>query len=253
MKRIKCKEKSAAQFHRIETTFNKLITQIKAESDSQKKIVEVCHIEKFLRLHEEEIEIEKLSEAPDFIIKVDGKLVGLEHQAIIDNSVMAYEGFFDNVLELAETDFQRDETIPNFLANVYFKADLKFRISEKGKYVDTIKSLVRHYLRTSQLLRNDLIDDIHTMPHSQKNLCANFGGWCQKFLTPDLILGAISQKEIKYETYVRNNGLEQWLLLVAGNIGNSSYVVREEFPVSITSKFNKIYLMEDFGFKLFEL
>lgn len=237
----------------LPSLIEKKVNELKKEKRNKKKILEVCHVGKFLALLGNNSIIEQLSERPDFIINIAGNSVGLEHQIIVDDSVKRYEGFFESVLSIAEAELQRENDLPDFLADCYLYSDIKFRSSNKTEFVKIVKMVVKHHLSTGSLLNNNLIEDISTMPHSQKSLTANFGFWWQKAITPELILAAITEKERKHASYVKNTGCAQWLLLVVGSLQDSSYEVQYEFPLVVSSQFSKVYLMEDFRARLFEI
>ena len=74
-------------------------------------------------------------------------------------------------------------------------------------------------------------------------------------ISPSIIKQAILKKEEKLEQYIRNCNSPIWLLLVTGNLKNSSYYIEDTQLLSffIHSKFDKIYLLEDFKGKLYRL
>jgi len=104
------------------------------EEDSNKnrqKILEICHVGKFLMFFENKLQIEKFLEEPDFIIANDNIRIGLEHQILIDIKSKETEGFFANLCELAERELRKDENLPNFLANIYTNPYFIGKINEK--------------------------------------------------------------------------------------------------------------------------
>ena len=63
-------------------------------------------------------------------------------------------------------------------------------------------------------------------------------------------------KETKRLSYIRNTGLkEQWLLIVIGSLSQSSYELDSIFDKNfkVESGFTRIFIMEDFKAKLFEI
>ena len=64
---------------------------------NRKKITELQHVGKFLLFFGNKIKIEKLSEQPDFILKKNQDIIGLEHQIIIDSVAEEKEGFYKNI------------------------------------------------------------------------------------------------------------------------------------------------------------
>lgn len=220
---------------------------------NRKKIIEVCHVGKFLMLLGTGERIEKLSEKPDFIISQNGDLIGLEHQIIIDQESKEREGFFENLFVIAESELQSGHDLPNFHANCYLKDNVSFRIAEKPQLIQEIKSVVTHFVLKQELLENSLIREMHSMPHTGKSVSPNFGAWWQKEVTRDVLLTAISRKELRLQDYMKNSGEKQWLLLVIGGLSNSSYELDKEINLELETGFNKVFLLEDFRARLFEL
>lgn len=220
---------------------------------NQKKIIEVCHVGKFLMLLGKSNSISRLTETPDFIVSADGELVGLEHQIVIDAETKEREGFIENIFSIAEDALASECELPNFLANCYLRADFSYRLSDKTRLIDEVKTVVRHYIKTKVLIDNSIIERIGMMGHSRKSINPNLGPWWQKSLTTDLLMSAILKKEKKLTEYLKKTSLKQWLLLVIGGINGSSYIVSENLEFTPESQFDKIYLLEDFSERLYEI
>jgi hypothetical protein len=148
---------------------------------------------------------------------------------------------------------KKDKTLPNFLANIYAQPYFNAKINEKQETVQKICYLVRTHLETGTIPENDIIECIFLMKHSTISLCGNLGAWWQKEITEDLITNAIKNKEKKIDEYKKNTNCEQWLLLVIGGVGASSFLMKDNLNLSIETRFDKIYVLEDFSTKLFEL
>jgi len=69
----------------------------------------------------------------------------------------------------------------------------------------------------------------------------------------DLLEQAIKKKEKKISSYRENSGNIQWLLIVIGSNGESSYNMNKTIEVDIKTEFDKVYVLEDFNNKLYEL
>jgi hypothetical protein len=228
----------------------------KLQSDNCKnkqKTLEVCHLGKLLLFLQNQYWIEKLFEEPDFIITNRSNRIGLEHQIIIDKEAKEKEGFFTNLCELAEKELQKDNSLPNFLANVYAHPSFNCKINDKRKIVNDICQLIRLQIRTGEVPENDIIDRIFSMKHSKISICANLGAWWQKEITGELIIDAIRKKETKINQYIRNTKSPQWLLLVIGSVGESSYRMGDKFSITVDTKFDKVFVLEDFYNRLFEI
>ena len=91
------------------------------------------------------------------------------------------------------------------------------------------------------------------MEHSQISLAPNLGGWIQKNITEELIRKAVSNKEKKISCYINNTSLPQWLLIVIGGVGESSFEIEKQFDISLETKFDKVYILEEFKMNLYQL
>lgn len=219
---------------------------------NQKKVIEVCHLGKFLMLAGLECNI-TVSEQPDFIVKIGSTSVGIEHQVIVDSKEREYEGFFESVFSKAEVELQADPSLPNFHADCQMQHHLRYQISDKAQFVNIVKTVISHYIKTNVLLRNKLIESISAMPHDRISLSPNFGAWWQKSVTPEIISSAVAQKDFKHDDYIKNTSLKQWLLLVIGGLNDSSYQIESDFEIELNTKFDKVFLLEDFRSRVFEL
>lgn len=91
------------------------------------------------------------------------------------------------------------------------------------------------------------------MPHSEISVTGRLGAWWQKILTTEVLKAAVCDKEKLHSKYKENINIKQWLLLVIGEIGASSYVVDPNVQYSIDTFFDKIYILEDHYNNLYEL
>jgi len=202
---------------------------------------------------ENNLKIEKLREEPDFVIADKQSRIGLEHLTVVEQQSKEKEGFIENLFLLAEKELRKDKDMPNFLANIYIHPCFSAKVKDKKWLIDEIYRLVKHFVLKKELIENEIIDKISTMKHSQINLSVNLGGWWQKEISEEIIQKAINKKEKKIEAYISNTNLPQWLLLVIGSIGESSYRFGNNFDPKIETKFEKVFLLEDFYNNLYEL
>lgn len=224
------------------------------QSDYQKQ-VEICQLGKLLAAYFPDFWIEEVREQPDFIISDGNKRVALEHQSILDIETKRTHGFFENLFHIAERDLQMDDSLPNFLVNCYLdKKNLSFKNSDKNRLIEIIKSTVTEFVLYGNVQENELIKRAIKMPHSQKNLCVNFGAYMVKDLDKETLTEFIDKKEKKLSSYKQNTDLKQWLLLVVSGVGEYSFDVDKPIlGLDIDSGFDKIYLMLDFENILYEL
>ena len=220
---------------------------------NHQKILELCHAAKFLSFFNNKYHIEKISEEPDFIISSANERIGLEHQILIESISKEKEGFCDNLFRLAEQILTEEKSTKNFLANIYINPFFDIKINEKQKSILEIVETVNIFAETGELIENELIERISIMPHSRISLCPNLGAWWQKNISPDLLIKAINKKERLIDNYVKKTNLNQWLLIVIGGLGESSYQLDNNFNLDVESKFDKIYILEDFNYQLYEI
>ncbi|MGC3947223.1 MAG: hypothetical protein QM762_22365 [Chryseolinea sp.] len=222
-------------------------------SDDKQKILELCQIGKLLCSYFDDFDIVKVSESPDFLISNGDVSIGLEHQLILDPETKAKEGFYDNIFSKVEHNLIKDETVPNFLINLIIKKDADLMINNKGAIINRVTEILREFVLIGLLSDNDFILSAHKMRHSRKSINANYGGHLQRSIDKELILEFLKKKEGKIESYKRNSGPNQWLVLVIGGLGESSYEVANAFELLLDTQFNKVLLYEDFSNRLFEL
>lgn len=225
----------------------------KSKKDDKQKILELCQIGKLLATYFNDFEITQVTEKPDFIISNGVTQFGIEHQMILDTKAKSEEGFYENICEKVEANLENDPSVPNVLVNLFLKDNLNFKINDKTDLIMRLTELVKNFVMTGELLENDIVDDAHKMKHTQKSVNPNFGAYWQRTITKDLILEHILKKESKVSVYRQNTRLPQWLVLVIGGLGQSSFEVNELLSIQLTTDFDKVFLFEDFDNNLYEL
>jgi hypothetical protein len=117
-----------------------------------------------------------------------------------------------------------------------------------------VKDIVSSSLLKNEIPENPIIDRIFQMPHSKKNLTVNFGAHTVQNLSENIVYDFIKKKEGKIEKYSNNTGLDQWLILLAGGVGEYSYDIIEGLNFELLdTKFKKVFLLADFDNKLYEI
>lgn len=225
----------------------------KSNNDNKQKILELCQIGKLLATYFNDFEITKIIEKPDFIISNGDIKFGLEHELILDTKAKSEEGFYKNICEKVEVNLENDSSIPDVLVNLFLKDNLSFKINKKNELITLLTELVKHFILTGELSENSIVKEAHKMRLTKKSVNPNFGAYWQKRITKDLIIEHILKKESKVSIYRHNTGLPQWLVLIIGSVGQSSFEVNELLSIELTTKFDKVFLFEDFDNKLYEL
>lgn len=231
---------------------NEHLESLTDDSNIEQKTLEICHAGKFL-LFFDDLKIDQVTEKPDFILFNGSYKIGLEHQIVVDSKSKEIEGFYSNIFSLAETELQEDAELPNFLADCFIYPYTNFKLKEKKYLIETIKSVVKEYILNDNFLENPVIERISKQPHSKKNIHANMGGWWQKDITVEAIESAIKKKDTKISSYKEKGVLTQWLLLVIGSSGESSFEMDENLKLEMKTEFDKVFILEDLKNRLHEL
>ena len=254
MKKLEPQLKNEKLSSCLGSKINHHLTDLDKHNQSEnQKILELCQVGKFLCSYFPEYEIAESREQPDFLITNGKKKVGLEHQSILVDEILKRTGFFKNIALLTEREFEKDEKMPNFLVNCYIGKDIEFSNKNKNDFLKTFKTVIKEFVLNDIFIENNLIDDIHKMPHTQKSVNINFGGYMVPELSKERLLEAIDKKEKKVKDYIVNTNSEQWLLLLIGGVGAHSYYLRQEMDINLDTNFKKIFLLEDFDNRLYEI
>ena len=227
----------------------------KTDKDYNKKSLEICHAGKFLMLLNSNYTIISVTEKPDFIISESTSSIGLEHCIIVDSKYKKKEGTARNLFEKAEVIYRQRFPDNKFLANIWIKgSEFVLKKAEYEIIIEDIVRVVNHYFTTKELLKNLIIDRISVSFHTNIAFMPNFGAWCQQYVSEDELRMTIRKKEKLLTPVDPESKLkEQWLLIVIGGVGHSSYRVREQFNLKVESQFDRIFLMEDFDCKIYQL
>jgi hypothetical protein len=225
----------------------------KTKKVDKQKILELCQIGKLLASYYSDFDIISVQEKPDFLISNGQQTIGLEHELILESKSKEKEGFYQNICDKVEASLNEDSDLPNFLVNLYLKENISLKILDKNSIIDKFSKIVKQIVLTGEMEENDYIESTLIMKHSGKSVNPNFGAYWQKSITENLILEFIAKKESKINFYRQNSVPMQWLVLVIGSNGQSSYEVNTLFNIHIQTKFDKVFLFEDFANKLYEL
>jgi len=117
-------------------------------------------------------------------------------------------------------------------------------------------TIIDNYVQNNDLPENDYIENLVLMPHSKLSFDCNLGAWWQRNLNLQKLNSVIIKKESKINNYRINSGIkEQWLLVVIGSLGESSYAIEsiEALKFTFETGFDKIFLLEDFQANLYEI
>ena len=247
----------------------KLISDFKKDSDGlgqiinpildnhnleQKEILEVCQIGKFIYKIDSEIKILQKPKPPnpDFIIEHQKLLIGLEHTQILTEDAKRYFKI-KTLIDYAEKIYSSKYPDENVHASISIKNDqLDYKQNEKSDIAKLIADLVYNLKSGNQINLPEFITEIRTTFHSQISFSYDEKNWQSKFLTKARLQQEIQKKEKKINGYKSGDLIltEFWLVLLIGSLNSVSYKLDDNENYETHSKFDRVYLMADFGAKI---
>jgi hypothetical protein len=219
-------------------------------------VLETCHMAKFICQLDDSIRLVRKFEKPDFIINCKDRIIGLEHQILVHGNSKSKEGSMNDLVKELQKEFKRLYPNKNLHLTIYLKPNLEFKKVDKPRILMKMIQIIDKFITYNQLPENDYIEDLFLQQHSILTFDCNLGAWWQKNLELQSLCDAIEKKEKKIDEYKINSGSnEQWLLIVIGSVGESSYTINspESFNNFIETRFDKVYLLEDFRANLYEI
>jgi hypothetical protein len=236
----------------------KLITQDHyTPSLSRKKLIELSHAGKFLALLDPSSKIVEMSDSPDFRIEIGGNFIGLELVRIFKEEnveeVQSRMKLFSDAGEIFRNNFPTIKVHAQF-----YLTDEPFKI-EKVQAASLKEEIVRYtynYLTGHpNNERPNFIENVYFQQSSETHFIYNPGAYDVDILTEEKIVDIIEKKSARIERYVQNSHLSlQWLLIVINSLSPDSYESQKNYSLLHTkSKFNAIFLLEDFNAKILRL
>lgn len=251
-------EKFVEKIKKERSNLGKVIDPIFNNFELEKKeILEVCQIGKFVYKIDTEIEIidKPKPPNPDFIINYQKELIGLEHTQILTEDSSRYYKI-KTLFDYAENIFSKKYPNINIHATISIKNDeLNFKQSEKALLAKKIADIVRFSMLGAEMELPEFITRLRTAKHSQVTFTYNERKWQGPYLSKERLKQEIVKKEKKISGYkTSKKQLSQfWLVLLVGSLSSVSYQLNEKLDYSISSKFNRVYLMSDFEAKIIRI
>ena len=236
---------------------------------SADKYQELEHLGKFIVATGDPIVIELQEQSltyPDFIVRFNGKRIGIEHTRLMDREVNQLISVNSKYLDQAKKIiFAQDPGITGILnvslhhfapvvAGKSFN-DISFTREEREDIAKKIADYLVAYLKNNDTEKPAYIQSISFTPNPGMQLDIIYREhYLGKKDEDDLLMQAIAAKEKRYQAYAQNKDLDEfWLLVVLDGIRASSnfkFTV-EDLPLNIRSYYNRIYLFEAFNNNLF--
>ena len=162
---------------------------------SDQKILELSHVGEFLSLFDNEnIEILKQFESPDFILSFNGKELGLEHESIMNETNVKKTQSIKDLFKQAEKEFKNKYPDINLIANCWLKTNkLSFKKIDKIEIVNQIVDYIYNLKRGLTINKPDFIRDVRLMKHSKISFSCNLEISDIKPLDNETLLKAINK------------------------------------------------------------
>ena len=210
------------------------------------KINELYTLGKFITsLSYEQIEIIEVDrESPDFCVKCNGELIGLELVEAKNDNIKPKTT--NELLEQASKLFA--EKHPEIKLEVYFRFkdfELSFNRTNKAVYIQQICDAA-YYCYKGVSHYPDFIDDVYILRSGGKNVFfgQRWAGYMND-LNENIIQTLIHKKEKLINTYKENSQTDtQWLLIATSKGAPNSYDIEFVKEMSFSSLFDRVYLLE---------
>lgn len=223
---------------------------------SDQKTLELCQVGKFLTLFDnDKIEILDQCESPDFIISVNDIKIGLEHETILNGQKVKQIQSINYLFNQAAKTFEIKYPDIKVLANCWLKKDdFSFRKIERKTIINQIVDYIYGLTQNLNINKPDFIDYIRIMKHSGVSFSFNADISNIESLDNLTLINAIEKKERLIDKYIKNSRIQKhWLLIVIGQLSPDAFEI-DKFNYKIAdSKFERIYLLEDFNAKKYKL
>lgn len=228
------------------------LLSLKSSNNIRQKEKELNDLVKFIYYMGKSIEIiDVTTECPDFIIKVDGELVGIElTDVILNDKEKQKEGLLQKIFTQIELELQHDEESYRGIYRVDFRENITFNLEEQRQIKQEIKDFIQ-----GKIYQYSLIESVEKIVNSNLHIYHS-----EPFTAGNLkrvnVEKAINKKEKKLLNYRKNELSCIYLLLRLGGLSASdSYCFVEEDIINIPfpTNFQKIYLLDMYKSKIWEL
>ena len=237
----------------IKKIINPFYDDLKSQNtkESNKKIYELIDLGKFIYYLglESKMEIVECGEQPDFIIKFQDELIGIEHTGIYDDDVVAEIRTLKKIIRKCQEKLSNDRNEITGLFNIIvIPSKLKGQLPLKEtEIIQNICDYIIAKHEKIEIKNPDFIADAFQTQHPILELTLGEDYWLAE-LTPEAIAKTISKKENKIDTYKSLKSINKcWLLIVIeGASSASSFNIQlDTLPIHLTP-FDKIYIFDNF-------
>jgi hypothetical protein len=221
---------------------------------ADKEIIEVCQIGKFIYKIKESLEIIEKPDPPrpDFLIKHNSRIIGLEHTRIFAENPEKYNRII-SLFKYAEQIYSNLFQNENIFASISIVNDeIKFNQNEKKKIATDIANYIFALKNNKTYEKPKFINEVSLQKHSIVSFHFKEKNWQAPYLNKGRLIKEIQKKETKIPLYKSSEEdiNEYWLVLLIGSLSSVSYQLNEAEDYKCNSLFDRVYLMDDFNAKI---
>jgi len=250
-------EKKYRNPRKMNSSYKDIIEPFLNKRLNKNQIIELCNVAKFTTLLDKETSIVEHRDHPDFIISYAGEIIGLEHERILSSEKVQSMKSISKLVEDSAEVFKEKYPEIKLLASCRFSIE---NFSFRKKDAIRLKNEIADYIYSAwtnkiSVEKPSFIDRVSLNKHSLLVFYYNPGAFWVKKLDKENLESAIKKKERLFEKYKNDSGMiKQWLLIVINPASPDSYEYGDNpFDIKINSNFERIFLMEDSGSKLWQL
>lgn len=200
---------------RLKKILGKFFTEYedKYDSESLKRKIELNNLAHFIDFFPSKIDLIEVRESPDFVVTINGEIVGIELTGIYDDDVVAQISTLQKICKKVETNLKTQNPNAKKLFNVSFN-----EIHNLSKQQSLISEKLTNFLQLLIDNKNDDLPDFIEQIISSSNEHVQVE-LSEKYLLKELDIESlthiIAKKEEKLEQYKRNTNINsQWLLII---------------------------------------
>lgn len=222
--------------------------------------------ESYPKFPEGEIIADENQEKPDAIVLTSNGNIGIEITAIVDKKQKRSESECEKAVLDACRIYEKQQ-LPNLHVSVHIGCENNFNKKNRSRFAKAIAKQVSDNIPQPKAfvdLENKW-DDSESFPYEINNILifnlpalernhwnVPSGGFCREDFETEL-QGILDEKESKISGYTPCK--EHWLLVVAENMSASTFFEASEKTIKhlYKSSFHKVFLLEAFKAKVFQL
>lgn len=218
----------------------------KTDRESEKRKKELQDLAYFILFSQQDIQLVKMQESPDFILTIDGEPTGLELTSIHDMAAIKDIKYLMNLCEQTQRKLRENNIVSKKLYNIIFNSSYEWTQSLKEYVADLTGYLEARFLNKSPV-KAAYIRELNISPLEEVQVRLS-EVYETKPISASDVDTLIRQKEGKIADYRKNSGINrQWLLIIQeGSSAESSFEIKPELMPQRRFDFDRIILFDTF-------